>query len=134
MARAARRALETYGRVLLIGSDAPGLPATALVQARDALKYADAAIGPSDDGGYYLIGFRGACPSGVFDGVEWSTGHTRAGTRARLRELGLVVLSVMPWFDVDDIEDLQRLQLFGHGLRQTAPETSRALETLERVP
>lgn len=134
MERALRRALETHGAAIVIGSDVPGVPAGALHQARAALKFADVVIGPSEDGGYYLIGFRGACPPGAFAGIEWSTSHTRADTKARLRSLGKAVVRVTPWFDVDEVDDLRRLRHLGDRLRRAAPETARVLDTLALAP
>ena len=134
MERTLRRALETYDAAMVIGSDVPGVPVAALNQARAALKVADAAIGPSEDGGYYLIGFRRTCPVGAFSGVAWSTSRTRADTKARLRALGLAVMKVTPWFDVDVVDDLHRLKHLGDRLRRTAPETARVLDTLVLAP
>jgi rSAM/selenodomain-associated transferase 1 len=134
MERALRRALETHDAAVVIGSDVPGVPVAALNQARAALKFADVVIGPSEDGGYYLIGFRAACPHGAFAGVEWSTSHTRADTKARLRSLGLAVVKVTPWFDVDEVDDLHRLRHLGDRLRRAAPETARVLDTLMLAP
>jgi glycosyltransferase A (GT-A) superfamily protein (DUF2064 family) len=130
MERALRRALSSHTAALVVGSDVPGLPAIALAQARTALRFADFVVGPADDGGYYLIGCRGSCPPGAFTGVEWSASGTRAQTEARLRSLGQAVLQVMPWFDVDEASDLDRLRLLGDRLRRVAPETSRVLDAL----
>ena len=87
--------------------------------------------GPSEDGGFYLIGCRGACPPGVFAGIEWSTSHTCSDTEARLRSLGRAVVMVTPWFDVDGVDDLHRLRDVGARLRRAAPETARVLESLD---
>jgi len=134
MVGALQRALETHEAAIVIGSDIPGVPRTALDQARTALKFADVVIGPSEDGGYYLIGFRAACPQDALAGVEWSTPHTRADTQSRLRSLGLSVVKVTPWFDVDEVVDLHHLRQLGDRLRRAAPETARVLDTLQLEP
>lgn len=134
MERTLRRALESYDAAIVIGSDVPGVPVTALNEARAALKVADAVIGPSEDGGYYLVGFRGTCPAGAFSGVEWSTSRTRADTMAGLRALGLAIVKVTTWFDVDEGDDLHRLRQLGDRLRRVAPATARVLDTLALPP
>jgi rSAM/selenodomain-associated transferase 1 len=131
MERAFDRALETHTAAIVIGSDVPGVPAAALRQARGALTVADVVIGPSEDGGFYLIGCGRALPAAVFAGIEWSTSQTGLDTERRLRSLDLVVVRVAPWFDVDEIDDLHRLRHLGDRLRTTAPETVRVLDALE---
>ena len=130
MERVLRRAHETHETAMIVGSDVPGLPASALTQARAALGGSDFVIGPADDGGYYLIGCRRPCPPDVFSGVVWSTSTTRAQTEARLRMLGRGVLQVTPWFDVDDVSDLDRLCRLGARLRDAAPATARVIESM----
>jgi len=134
MERAFRRALETHDAAIIIGGDVPGVPVAALNQAREALKFADVVLGPAEDGGFYLIGFRGTCPVDAFSGVEWSSSRTRADTKARLRSLGLSILKVTPWFDIDVVDDLYRLRHLGDRLRRAAPETARVLDTLVLDP
>ena len=131
MERALSRALETHRTAMVIGSDVPDVPVAALHQARAALTVADAVIGPSEDGGFYLIGCRGACPPGMFAGIEWSTSHTCSDTEASLRSLGTAVVRVTPWFDIDGVDDLHRLRDVGARLRRAAPETARMLESLD---
>lgn len=134
MERALSRALETYRGAIIIGGDVPGVPVAAMNQTRDALQRADVVMGPAEDGGFYLIGFRDECPQGALAGIEWSTNHTSEDTQARLRSLGLSILLVMPWFDVDVVDDLHRLKHLGERLRRTAPETARVLDTLVLAP
>lgn len=129
MERVLHRALETYPAALVIGSDVPGVPAAALRQARDALRFADAVIGPAEDGGFYLVGCRRPALSGLFRGVEWSTDRARKQTETCLRSLGLSVVQVAPWFDIDRAEDLRRLALLGDRLEEAAPHTARLLAT-----
>jgi hypothetical protein len=65
-------------------------------------------IGPSFDGGYYLIGVRRAHAE-LFHAIDWSTAQVVAQTRQRVLGLGLEVLDLDAWYDVDDAHSLQRL-------------------------
>ncbi len=107
MWNAARAALDS-GRpqVLLIGTDAPTLPAGHLKAL--LASPADIAFGPTEDGGYYAVMFRKA-PHGLFDGVPWSTETTLAASVAAAERLGLQVALGPAWFDVDSPADLARL-------------------------
>jgi rSAM/selenodomain-associated transferase 1 len=98
-----------FDQVVLIGSDNPTLPADILVQATASLSDHDVVIGPSADGGYYLIGLRQPHP-GLFEAIDWSTPRVYAQTVARAARLGLDVASVAEWYDVDEPADLDRLQ------------------------
>lgn len=128
MERVARRALERADSVLLVGADSPGLPPRLLEQAREALLGADAVLGPSDDGGFYLLGLR-RCPEGLLRGLPWSAPTTLAATRARLEERGLAARSIDGWFDVDVPADLERLRAgLERGLIR-APRTAEVLRS-----
>ncbi len=94
-----------FERVVLIGSDNPTLSAEPLIAAERA---DDVAIGPTRDGGYYLIGMRQP-HLGLFSGIDWSTSRVYAQTLQRARELGLRVESVQEWYDVDERADLDHL-------------------------
>ena len=95
---------------LVIGTDAPTLPrecldeAVSLVMAPDV----DLVLGPTDDGGYYLIGLRAPCPA-LFDGMPWSTSAVLSRTLDRAQHLGLRVACLPAWFDIDTKSDLERL-------------------------
>lgn len=107
--RIMQRALRSSEFVMAIGADTPGLPTSLFEQARTALAQSDAVLGPCDDGGFYLIGLT-RCPSGLLADLPWSTDRTCASTEARLRERGLSVALIDPWFDVDRLDDLVRLR------------------------
>ncbi len=95
--------------VLLLGTDAPTLPAEAIETASSALALNDVSIIPSTDGGYVLLGLR--LPVGaVFRGVDWSTEAVHRQTLGRADEAGLSVHEGDPWYDVDEPEDLARLR------------------------
>jgi rSAM/selenodomain-associated transferase 1 len=97
----------TRGPVVIIGSDAPTLPRAHLHQALDALMEHDVVIGPSHDGGYYLVGARLPVPE-LFTDVRWSTPAVLATTLERLRDRSHALLP--SWYDVDAVEDLERLR------------------------
>jgi uncharacterized protein len=113
-----------------LDSDSPTLPMTYVAGAARALASgeSDVVLGPSDDGGYYLVGVRRPQPR-LFDGVPWSTADTRAVTLARARELGLTVRLLPGWFDVDTPADLRRLRAELAG-RDTPARTAAFVRTL----
>jgi rSAM/selenodomain-associated transferase 1 len=98
-----------HPKVIALNSDGPTLPPTYLRQAIVQLDSTDVVLGPSDDGGYYLIGLKQPHPE-LFDGIAWSTDQVMDQTRARARDLRLVVAELPPWYDVDTADDLARLQ------------------------
>jgi rSAM/selenodomain-associated transferase 1 len=113
-----------YGAVGLLNSDSPTLP-TALL-ARAARLVAErpnrVVLGPSDDGGYYLIVMR-APQADLFRAIDWSTDRVAAQTRTRAAQAGLEVVDLDRWYDVDDAASLRRLmaELDGHGGEPNGP-------------
>ncbi len=100
---------EGFDRVVLIGSDNPTLPRAPIDNACAALDQFDLSIGPTADGGWYLLGMREP-HVGVFENVEWSTPRVYAQTLDQAERLGLRVHAVQEWYDVDEPSDLDRLQ------------------------
>ena len=92
-------------RVVLIGTDCPGLTAELLQRAFAALATYDLAIGPADDGGYYLLGMN-ALHEALFAGKRWSTPSVLAATLADAARLGLRVAQLPTLPDVDTAADL----------------------------
>ena len=92
-------------RVVLVGTDCPGLEAPVMRAAFAALRRKEVVLGPATDGGYWLIGLRRPAPE-LFTDMPWSTGSVFERTRDRARSLGLSVhfLETLP--DVDRPEDL----------------------------
>lgn len=129
MERVLRRALTIDPAAIVVGTDCPSLTVAGFGLAKAGLAVHDAVIGPSDDGGFYLLGLR-RCPAGLLDGVAWSTSVTCAQTMDRMREAGLTVDVLPTAFDVDRPEDVERLRALGRDLGRTAPETARALDEL----
>jgi rSAM/selenodomain-associated transferase 1 len=124
--RVLRRALEAHPFAIAIGTDIPGLPLSRLDEARDALRTADAVIGPADDGGFYLIGVS-TCPHSLLDTVPWSASDTCARTLERLGQHDLTTTVIAPWFDVDVPADLDTLRRRLRDGTIHAPHTARIL-------
>ena len=93
---------------VLIGTDIPSLPVHHITQAFDLLRTVDVVLGPSTDGGYYLVGVSKSIPE-IFEGVEWSTSSVLAQTIDRVQRAGNTLGLVPPWFDVDTPEELYLL-------------------------
>jgi rSAM/selenodomain-associated transferase 1 len=96
-------------RLVVIGTDSPDLPEGRIRRAFEALERFEVCLGPAADGGYYLIGLRSE-HEGLFQRIEWSTNRVLEQTLDRAAELGLQVLQLESWFDVDTPEDLDRLR------------------------
>ncbi|MCY4179318.1 MAG: TIGR04282 family arsenosugar biosynthesis glycosyltransferase [Litoreibacter sp.] len=101
-----KRALSTVGPgpVCLIGSDIPGIRKRHIADAFAALGASDAVFGPSEDGGYWLVGVKRGVPHGMFAGVRWSSAHALADSEASLT--GVRVTRVAQLRDVDTVDDL----------------------------
>jgi rSAM/selenodomain-associated transferase 1 len=93
------------GRVVIIGTDCPGLSAELLCQAFDQLLGHDLVVGPADDGGYYLLGMN-KLHSQLFDNKDWSTATVLPDTLADAARLGLRVAQLPTLHDVDSAQDL----------------------------
>lgn len=129
MASALGEAIARSGAGLVVGSDAPDLPASLLNDAHGSLAGSDLVLGPAADGGYYLIGARGRVPP-VFAGVEWSTSRVLDQTCALAAAAGLRVHRLRPWHDVDIASDLGPLRARLALDPSAAPATARALGAL----
>jgi len=92
---------------LFIGSDAPDLTPVLLQQAANALDGAYAAIGPAEDGGYWLLGLSHAVDR-VFEGVDWGTNNVFGQTMDRLTAAGIDPVLLPELADCDRPEDLSR--------------------------
>jgi rSAM/selenodomain-associated transferase 1 len=91
----------------VLSSDSPTIPTAFLVQAAKLLLVPGdrAVLGPADDGGYYFLGLK-APHSALFRDIAWSTETVADATRARAREIGLDLIELEPWYDVDDAASL----------------------------
>ncbi|MDE2830451.1 MAG: TIGR04282 family arsenosugar biosynthesis glycosyltransferase [Gemmatimonadota bacterium] len=93
---------------VLIGTDIPSLPAYHITQAFDLLHTKDVVLGPSTDGGYYLVGVSKPIPE-IFEDVAWSTPSVLTQTIDRVQRAGHTLGLVPPWFDVDAPDELDFL-------------------------
>jgi uncharacterized protein len=98
----------TGRRVIAFNSDSPHLPASVLVEAFDALTRCDVVIGPTHDGGYYLVGSSATHP-GLFNGDGMGTSNALETLLQRVRTIGLSVCLADPFYDIDVASDLIRL-------------------------
>ena len=125
-----------HSKVLVIGSDLPTLPVSYIEDALSQIDNSMVVLGPSDDGGYYLMGL--AAPRGndtvpdLFTNIRWSTTSTLDDTIRAAENTDLTVSQVKPWYDIDTIDELSRLQ---EDLRATkhiqrAPATARTLRRI----
>jgi rSAM/selenodomain-associated transferase 2/rSAM/selenodomain-associated transferase 1 len=96
-------------RVILLGTDIPELNAKILEQAFVALLEHDIVLGPSTDGGYWLMGLKR--PIDLFRNIHWSTPRVLEQTLAQVRYRGLTVCLLEFLSDVDTSEDLRRWRL-----------------------
>ena len=115
-----------YTGVLAIDSDTPTLPTDFLQQAVHliATPQTEVVIGPTEDGGYYLIGLR-ALHRELFADMAWSTAAVVPQTRQRAAAKGLQIAWLPPWFDIDTVEDLQRLRAMLTQTTATEPRHTR---------
>jgi rSAM/selenodomain-associated transferase 1 len=99
-----------YRRVAAVNSDGPTLPLIYLIAAFEELgKEADVVLGPTDDGGYYLIGLKCPAPR-LLREVRMSTPQVTTDTLALAAEERLEVALLPTWYDVDDAQSLARLK------------------------
>ena len=123
-----------FQSVCLIDSDSPTVPSRVYSEAANMLSIRGdrVVLGPSDDGGYYLIGLK-QDHRRLFEEIDWSTERVLEQTRQRAAELDLEVKFLPPGYDVDDRAALRRLcdELLNPNAKdQVAPETRRFLREL----
>ena len=99
-----------YDKILLVGSDSPTLPLSHITQAVEGLDSHGIIIGPSIDGGYYLIAFSTGCLAAavpyIFEGIAWSTPQVFQQTIERIRSVEVSLGLLHPWYDIDTYDDL----------------------------
>jgi rSAM/selenodomain-associated transferase 1 len=131
-----------HGAACVLNADSPTLPPAFLVETAMILAQPGdrAVLGPSSDGGYYLLGLK-QHHARLFEEITWSTEHVAAQTLARAAEIGLPVHILPTWYDVDDAAALTMLrqELFeGHAFddgahhRAEAQHSRALIATLER--
>ncbi len=131
---AAHAAAQNFSPLIIIGTDSPTLPPAFIEMAIRALTRgpADITLGPTEDGGYYLLGLRTEAPHELLRGISWGTPLVYQQTAASAARLGLRLLPLPPWYDVDTPADLARLRheiLTDKKAQRRAPATHRWLLT-----
>ncbi|HEY7162470.1 MAG TPA: TIGR04282 family arsenosugar biosynthesis glycosyltransferase, partial [Acidobacteriota bacterium] len=116
---------KTYGQIVVIGTDSPDLPSEQIQEAFLSLQNHDAVIGPTDDGGYYLLGLSEMIPA-VFENIPWSTNEVFQKSLDQLRGYNIHILK--KHYDVDLIEDLLRLKKNLEQNKSIAPQTQKWFE------
>ncbi len=91
---------------VIIGSDSPDLPSEYINKAFNSLEESDIVIGPSRDGGYYLIGLKQPDEK-IFKDISWSSDKVFSKTMENIENIGKMVLLVDEWYDIDTPEDLE---------------------------
>jgi rSAM/selenodomain-associated transferase 1 len=114
-----------------IGTDHPTLPLEYVVDAFDALAGHDLAIGPADDGGYYLLALRERRDE-LFERMPYSTAALFAATMSAAAALALSTLTLPLWYDVDDGASLARLRS-DRALLPAGSRTARVLDELDNA-
>jgi uncharacterized protein len=126
----ARFAGNTRARVVAFNSDSPHLPASVLAGAFRALSDFDLVVGPTYDGGYYLVGATTTHP-GLFTEQVMGTTNALESLLARARSLGLTVHLTDSCYDIDEPSDLSRLAVELRNSPGMAPRTSAWLLAIE---
>lgn len=115
------RGLQQSTAVVAVGADTPAVTVAHLEATIECLQEHDAVLGPSTDGGFYLVALR-RCPPGLLASLPWSTEETLQALMVRLKEHSFSVAELEPLFDVDLPADLHALgrYLVTHSSRQSA--------------
>ena len=124
--------LQGADRAVIIGADAPWMSAAVIDQALELLTDHDIVLGPSMDGGYYLIGLRQSCTTRPFAGIDWGSG---AVLRQTIAALGAARLALLPaGYDVDTAADAAWLRNHLTALKRAGQEPApRSLEALRAL-
>lgn len=121
-----------HRRIIAFNSDSPHLPASVLQSAFQRLASCDVVVGPTHDGGYYLVGAR-ASHAGLFTGDGIGTTNALEALLARAGALGLSVSLTDPFYDIDVVADLSRLAAELQRVPARAPRTAEWLIEWEKA-
>ena len=121
-----------YIKIIIVGSDSPTLPILHISETLTLLDSRDIVIGPSTDGGYYLIGFSAETLTTtvplVFKEIAWSTADVFQQTIVRIYSAKVTLGLLPPWYDIDTPEDLAFLHTHISAMR-LAGDTVQAVRT-----
>lgn len=120
-----------YRYALIVGTDIPAVSPSTYKNALSLLLKNDVVLGPTHDGGYYLIGLKQPTPE-LFADIPWSTEHVCALTQAKAQTLGRTVGLLDTEHDIDTFADLQTFMTESHGRggRKLSTRTTNVLQTL----
>ncbi|MBV8774707.1 MAG: TIGR04282 family arsenosugar biosynthesis glycosyltransferase [Deltaproteobacteria bacterium] len=123
----------TPGRVVLMGTDTPSLPVSAIRRGLALIRHNLVVLGPSLDGGYYLVGIRGAVPD-MFRGIRWGGPRVLQQTVVRLAKFGIRPALAPAWYDIDRWDDLmlltEHVRRLAYRHASPCPETTKVLTRL----
>lgn len=117
-----------YDACVLTGSDLPLLSAEQLESGFSALEKADVTLGPTSDGGYYLVGFQKPCPE-LFTDQQYGGSTVWENTLAAAKQAGYSVCPALPCDDVDTPDDLRALW---KRIAHNGSHTARFLEQIQK--
>lgn len=106
MSQAIKMVKKHASKVIIIGSDCPQLDKSMIAEAFKVLDDYDVVVGPSKDGGYYLLGLR-KWDQELFSNITWSSSTVLLETLERAKQLNLSVYLLTELRDLDDAEDYQ---------------------------
>ena len=121
-----------YKNIVLIGADLPPVPLRFFSEAYAFLESTNkrVVLGPSRDGGYYLVGCNQPTPQ-IFEGMSWSQSLVLAQTLERLAALRVDFHLLPSWFDIDTLDDLRHLQsVLDSALEKAMANTATLLQRL----
>lgn len=107
-------------RVIVLGSDSPTLPLEVIHEALDELARKKVVIGPAEDGGYYLLGCSEWIPE-IFQNIDWGTAEVLEQTTRAIRDRNIAHRLLIPWYDIDRSDDLEKLRQEIAYLKRSAP-------------
>lgn len=130
MKNAFQENLGPFESVVIVGTDAPALTPSILEEAFHATESHDLVLGPSEDGGYYLIGLKQII-SDIFENIPWSTPSVLPFTLDRMAQHSVHLLPRL--YDIDLPQDLARLEAdLNSGLISGASNTREMLKKTQR--
>lgn len=102
-----------YSKIVLIGADSPDLPIEYISEAFSRLDSFDIVIGPSEDGGYYLIATKEPLKA-IFSDIPWESGDVLEKTLSVIERKGTFYFLLPEWCDIDNLETLNRWLHISH--------------------
>ena len=121
-----------YERIVVIGADSPALPVEYVLDAFDELTEPETVvIGPTLDGGYYLVGLGRPVPE-LFCDIPWSSEGVLTATRERIEQTSMRLVELPEFIDIDTPADLELLEEVFAADPGLAPRTRRHLKKLRK--